>query len=429
MELTALSRGLVLLTLATGLAAFILNDPASLIAAACLLAFLIARGAVFIVSAGRIAGSVCVQRKPEPVFSRQGTPVRVETTITLAPRPATEVEVEDLLPPGARLVGDREEITGNVDRNGRCTLHYSLECRASGDVGFGGVRISCKDPFFAMSLDIRCESCRGPSLHVRPRQVFDDQSTGERGERELPWYGFIHRASVRSFREFLEGDDIRTIDWKLSAKHGRLFVRQYADRDRLPRMFVFDIPDRERPLDAETFARLREAAGGALAEEISRKKEAVLMIVSGPNLVAVDEVGRGQTDITGVLAQLRPHGRIVHLYRADSRTNIACATGTEAEEGGEMQFPARLSAVAAGLRQHRTRTLFESRLRRVLRSVDTSEILVYSLAEGDCSHLAFIAREAAETARPVSITVARRPGTPLLQERLKYLGYTSMRVI
>lgn len=411
------------------LAAFILDDPASLIAAGCLLAFVIVRGAVFAVAGGQIAGTVAVDRKPDQIFSRQGATVRVTTAITMAIQPSIGVIACDLLPPGAVSESEKEEMQGKIDSSGRCTLHYSLQCRASGELGFRGIQLLLSDPFFTTTLEIRRRSCREPTLHIRPGRVFEEQSSGERGEQEMQRYGFVHRSSVRSFREYADGDDIKSIDWKLSAKHDRLYIRQYADRDRLPKMFVFDLPDKEFPTDDMSFAALREAAGEALVGEIARKKEAVLMTVSGPNLIAIEELGRRQTDITGALAQLRPHGRQVHLYRANIRTTLSNATGKAAWTDGDTSFPARLAGIAAELGKHRTRTLFESQLHRVLRSVDTAEIAVFSLANGDCSHLAFIAREAAETARQASITVPRRQCTPAAQEHLIALGFRTMKVV
>jgi uncharacterized protein (DUF58 family) len=428
-ELTALCRGFIVLIVAMSLAAFILDDPASLIAAGCLIAFIIARGAVFTIAGAQIAGTAAVERTPDQVFSRQGASVRVATVVTMAIRPSIGVIARDLLPPGAILESNQEELQGIFDRSGRCTLHYSMQCRASGELGFRGIQLVLSDPFFSMTLEITRKSCREPTLHIRPRSIFEAQSSGERGEQEMQRYGFVHRSSVRSFREYTDGDDIRSIDWKLSAKYDRLYVRQYADRERLPKMFVFDLPDRERPTDTESFATLREAAGEALAGEIARKKEALLMTVSGPNLIAIEELGRRHTDITGALAQLRPHGRPVHLYRANPGTTLAHGTGMAAWTDGETSFPSRLAGIAAELRKHRTRTQFESQLHRVLRSVGTQELAVFSLADGDCSHLAFIAREAAEAARQVSITVPRRQCTPAVQERLKGLGFRTLRVI
>ena len=55
--------------------------------------------------------------------------------------------------------------------------------------------------------------------------------TGERaGERPSPRTGAS--VEVRDYRSYVEGDDLRTVDWNVYARHGQLHVKQFsAERD------------------------------------------------------------------------------------------------------------------------------------------------------------------------------------------------------
>lgn len=50
-----------------------------------------------------------------------------------------------------------------------------------------------------------------------------------------------HGLHFEEIREYVEGDDVRTIDWSVSAKMGRPFVKKYAEERALTIMLVVDV--------------------------------------------------------------------------------------------------------------------------------------------------------------------------------------------
>jgi uncharacterized protein (DUF58 family) len=98
-----------------------------------------------------------------------------------------------------------------------------------------------------------------------------------------PWAG-AYRSAFRGLgiefagvREYTPGDDVRTIDWRVTARTGRLAVRRYVEERERPLLFVVDVgPTTEVGSGERT---LREVAAEVVA------------LIGSAALVAGDRVG------------------------------------------------------------------------------------------------------------------------------------------
>ena len=87
---------------------------------------------------------------------------------------------------------------------------------------------------------------------------------------------------TRSYRPFRSGDDPALMDWKLSAKYGRSFVREPTGRVGGAPLVVVDLP----PADAPGAGTVLSAAGEAVEAAVREFGTCSLLVVAGGEVVA-----------------------------------------------------------------------------------------------------------------------------------------------
>lgn len=224
---------------------------------------------------------------------------------------------------------------------------------------------------------------------------------------------------IRALREYYAGDDMRKIDWKQTAKHDKLFVREYTGVMTLPPLIVIDLPWKGDVVPEAEFGRMVAAVAG-LAEHAIRSYQYVsVLIVSGSNILAfIAEEKDLERCMTTLRRWMHPVERTTHLYRmpdrAELRMKIREIDGVLPDDPGAADVP-----FLSGLRTRYQEGLLEQhpltftrQVVRTLGQIAVDEIYVYSLAAGDTSHLRQIARQS----RAMKILVHLRLPEPRLKE-------------
>ena len=78
-------------------------------------------------------------------------------------------------------------------------------------------------------------------LELRTRRLVDSQFAGE--------YRSLFKGQGMEFaevREYQPGDEVRTIDWNVTARMGRPFVKRYVEERELTVMLALDCPGSSR---------------------------------------------------------------------------------------------------------------------------------------------------------------------------------------
>ena len=73
-------------------------------------------------------------------------------------------------------------------------------------------------------------------IHIRTRRLVDGALAGE--------YHSVFKGRGMEFaevREYVPGDDVRTIDWNVTARMGQPFVKQYVEERELTVMLLVDV--------------------------------------------------------------------------------------------------------------------------------------------------------------------------------------------
>nr|WP_245320836.1 DUF58 domain-containing protein [Methanofollis sp. W23] len=269
-----------------------------------------------------------------------------------------------------------------------------------GEVFFRGVALRIHDPFFPRAATFKGEEVRLPTLEVRQERRFLSREGGRRDARPVSRPSLANTGeTVRSFRKFGTGDDIRTIDWKISAKQGSLYVRVYADEEARPPLIFVDLPRKGASSRAQ--AAMKEAVRGAIAASVERHGRASLMAVRGPNLLVYLPLEADYARAMQALA--RSAGKATeeaHFYRARTPPSLRAdlnaimhrsGNGNGNGHGAAPAYRERLAAAYGSVLRGREQTVYERQVAQAVWRLRPHHIELFSCKDGgDQSHLEFV---------------------------------------
>lgn len=425
MHTTHLTSGIAALALALLLVAWFFSHLLLLALAASLLVFLLTRCILFLQALRTVGNNLAVHRETDKIICRQGGVVTVTTTCRATVPSRLHVTVSDLLPAGAVLKGGSNQ--GVLKDALQC--RYEISLMATGAIGFGGLDLRISDAFFRTTLRCRAPPFRDPVIHVEPFSLFALTGTaGLQGEIEHDRHQLIPGYGIRSFRDYVSGDDPRHIDWKLSAKHGRIFVRQYTGLSGSVPLIVLDVPDTNAPGGA---ADALKGAVAAIAEQTTvRSGGGHLLVISGANVVRSSPFGRQMRSVREVLTNATPGERLVFFYRKlDAATVRSRARRIAAVDEAGQQFRSGLSEVYLTFSRSVKASTFELQVSRVFGSFPAADVYLFSTFMGDQSHIRQVILEAHRHGMPVHARTPVACATPALLRSLARAGLASIEVI
>lgn len=158
------------------------------------------------------------------------------------PRPAQLRITDDLPPILTRLDGDVHELSVRPGHTGRATYHVRAARR--GDACYGDLHLRVLGPLGLAWRQRRIP--REDAVRVQPgvaelrryRLLGLHNRLREAGFRAVRQRG--EGGSFESLREYVRGDDPRTMDWKASARRGQMIARQFQVERRQNVMIAID---------------------------------------------------------------------------------------------------------------------------------------------------------------------------------------------
>ena len=421
MRLRRCAQGISLLVILLSASAFVLDDMAILLAGSTLLVALAALALSFDSRFCRTVGSVVITRALDRTMVRKGATVRVTTQVAVQVPAHMQVRVAENLPSGV-VVQDGE--TGAVfDTIAGSPLQpqtQKVTCRITpvvhGSMHFSGVSLTARDLFFENSIDLSTEPFSGPVLFVQPRGLFEPASQRVTAEtREIEKMSVLSGFSIRALREYYTGDDLRRIDWKLSAKHDKLFVREYSGVMNLPPLIIVDLPWRGAPHPEQDFARMVAAVAGMAEYSVRTYQYVSVLLISGPNILQYLGEEKDLQRCMSVLREwMHPVERTVHFYRMPDRSDLRRQIRTlerrseEAQDPSTQRFLTTLHRLCLRTVQGQRTPAFTAHLIRTLSPLMADEVYIFSLFSMDVSHLRHVIRQAKTMKLRVHV---RMPGT------------------
>lgn len=131
------------------------------------------------------------------------------------------------------------------------------------------------------------------------------------GLHRSPYVGFS--VDFASHREYIPGDDLRHLNWKLYGRHDKLYIKQYDAETNVDLHLVLDVSG-SMTVDDASGAKLRYASllAACLTHLARRQRDAVGLTVFGER-VYEHHAARGNSDhvlaLFAALARTRPHPR------------------------------------------------------------------------------------------------------------------------
>jgi uncharacterized protein (DUF58 family) len=158
---------------------------------------------------------------------------------------AVRMEVIDEIP----VVFQRRDILFKVplSTGGRQTIRYQLRPTQRGEYGFGHILLYAHSPIGLLSRRIRCATPM--DIKVYPSYIMLHQyeflaihhNLTEIGIKKIRRIG--HHTEFESIKEYIRGDDYRTINWKASARRHYPMINVYQDERSQP---IYNILDKGR---------------------------------------------------------------------------------------------------------------------------------------------------------------------------------------
>ncbi len=213
------------------------------------------------------ASEVEIRREVEPIL-RSGVDNAVHLELTCRREAPIRGELRDEAPVDVAVDGHRQPFTVAPGLN-PTRVSYTVHPPARGDVRFGDIHLRLLGPLGLCARQIRIPAEQRvkvyPDLTALTQEALAlARASDAPAERPQPRPG--EGREFESLREYRNGDDYRTIDWKASARRARTMVRVYQPERNQPVLLLLDCGrhmagkvDGRRKLDHAVDAALRLA--------------------------------------------------------------------------------------------------------------------------------------------------------------------------
>ncbi len=159
-------------------------------------------------------------------------------------------------------------------------------------------------------------------IEIRTKRLVNDVFSGE--------YQSVFKGRGMEFsevREYLPGDDVRSIDWNVTARTGRPFIKKFEEERELTIMFLVDASASGAfGTVSRTKAELTAELCALLAFSATRNNDRVGLIIFTDRIEKVVPPRKGRTHVLRVVRELlfyRPEGKGTNIPAAlDYLTNV-----------------------------------------------------------------------------------------------------------
>jgi len=430
-EATRYTHGIFVAALAMLLCAWFLDSIPALFLSVFLGGFLAFRAIAFLRVAAAAGATLTLSRVAKPEILRQGGTSSIGTTLQIGVPPGVKAVISDIPPSGAPVI-QGQAITPELEPGDHTlTLRYGITCLSSGSITWRGADLVLSDPFYSITLPFRGGAFRHPVLHVNPMGRYQRrEGLGIYGEKDLEKLTVMKGYGIRAFRDYITGDDPRSIDWKLSAKHGKLFVREYSGTSGKYPLLVMDLPDSAVPCPENLRDTVLGAALEAARDMSTGPQGCSLMIISGANLLAFLPNERSLQKIESALFEFHSPQRSVQCYRTlDPVVAEAIRTRIAGNAGLQSDFMKRLVEIYTRFIPEMRPLPFDIQCARALSRRNETALHVLTTATGDVSHLATLGLYARRMGIEASLGLPDVMASPDLMRTLRGAGYALVKVV
>jgi uncharacterized protein (DUF58 family) len=332
--------------------------------------------------------ALCVRRNVPPIL-KQAQLFQVELTLLNPSETAARFEIVDS--PPVEFTGSPKTITARLPPRREIVQTYTLKSYRRGSFAFGAVFYRITGPLGLIQRQGKIELPQGV-------QVLPDMTGEGSRDLQLALAGAIQAgrrqvalrgegSEFESLREHQRDDDFRHIDWKASAKRGKLISRQY-ETERDQRLMILLDTGRLMSPKIGSYRKLDYAINASvhLAQIALHKGDMVGYAIFNDEMRAFAEPKKGQAQMSHLVRNLTSlqatrlesdYAAVFHqvLRRSSRRTLVVCFTdlGDAASAASLLQaalplMPRHLPVIV---------TVSNSEILAVTRKVPENEFEVY----------------------------------------------------
>jgi uncharacterized protein (DUF58 family) len=356
--------------------------------------------------ARRLGPGIEVRREAPPAFTvGRAQPVALVWSNPHAVRVVVRVVADDPEPVASPQAGPREV---SVPGSGTLRERFEVEPRIRGEAAGGALHLRIRTPlglaWHQRTVALPWSVLVYPAAGNAPSHALTSAAQRRREAGRVAARHLGEGRLFESLREWVPGEDLRGVDWKATARRGKLIVRQYEDERRQQVVIMVDVG---RLLTAESAGvpRLDSAIRAAvqLARSAVARDDNVGLLLFADQILQFIPPARGRRALRGILDGLaRVQGRMV-----------------------ESDYPGAFLYLAARLRRRVFTVLFTDVI-----DATASEAVVTHSATLRPRHLPLVvllrdpSTDVLATARPASVRMAfeRAAAEELLAERAEAIG-------
>ena len=210
-----------------------------------------------------------------------------------------------------------------------CETSYDLPTNRRGVVEIGPLSVVRQDPFgLTRATAKRNDTTETLWVYPRIHQV-TPLSSGRRRDLDGPTHdGASGSITFHALREYVNGDDLRLIHWRSTARTGTLMVRQQADPSQPQTTIVLDT--HAASYEGDSFEDAVDAVASLVVASTSRRFP--VRLLSGGGLVTSGTGRSGRSDMTSGAAALLEY--LTPLQPGDDATLGQAAMTLSGQPGG-----------------------------------------------------------------------------------------------
>ena len=343
------------------------------------------------------AHAVQVERTVSHRILRQGSDIGVTTVFHASIPAGYHLLIRDEPPAGCTVVegGIESSVTGPGEVN--ATLHYTMRALARGELSFRGITLTLTSPFYREQLFMGSGQVTKPVLMVQPAPAFATEKPSSLiGSQELDRLRAIQGQGIRAYRAFRTGDDVRAIDWKLSAKHGKLMLREYTGRAGGIPFLILDLPASVDPSHTPGYERLIAGLTAEIELALRDYHRTDVLVISGGRVIYALSPLRDARAWYRLQHQLVPGEGYLSLYRFQDLPSLRSfqqrtVRSGAARSGDEQVFLSRVGSIFTSSIAAHPQPLLERQVLAAFRRSGEREVVIFSMVSGDLSHLHLLA--------------------------------------
>jgi uncharacterized protein (DUF58 family) len=157
--------------------------------------------------------------------------------------PVPWIEITDLSP----VAVEPYSTTASLDPLKSAVIGYSWPSMRRGRPRIGPLRLRLSDPLGAFSLGVTTNEVGRITVYPRPVRLgyFPLPALQPYGQARRNEQSLEDRSQVSELRQWTTGENPKFIDWKVSARHGKLLARRFELRAGTDVYVLFDLFDKE----------------------------------------------------------------------------------------------------------------------------------------------------------------------------------------